>query len=59
MGSYLLHRFLCVPHLHILCFNVWSPKENAVCGTFSDKETRTKIFDGNVDNIADADIATT
>lgn len=42
--------------LRSLGFDVWSPKENAICGTFSDKETRSKIFNGNVDNIADADI---
>jgi len=42
--------------LRSLGFDVWSPKENAVCGTFSDKDTRAKIFDGNIDNIADADI---
>lgn len=42
--------------LRALGFDVWSPKENAICGTFSDKETRSKIFKGNIDNINDADI---
>ena len=42
--------------LRSLGFNVWSPKENAICGAFSDKETREKIFSGNIDNIIDADI---
>ncbi|MBR6606104.1 MAG: nucleoside 2-deoxyribosyltransferase [Prevotella sp.] len=42
--------------LRELGFDVWSPKEEAVVGTFSDNETRQKIFDGNVDNIVNADI---
>lgn len=42
--------------LRSLGFDVWSPKESAICGTFSDKETRSKIFNGNINNIADADI---
>lgn len=42
--------------LRELGFDVWSPKENAVCGTFSSKETRNKIFRGNINAIESADI---
>lgn len=42
--------------LRSLGFDVHSPKEEAVCGEFSDPETRQKIFDGNVFAIQDADI---
>ena len=42
--------------LRELGFDVWSPKENAVCGALSDKETRERIFNGNIENIVDADI---
>lgn len=42
--------------LRSLGFCVHSPKEEAVCGTFSNKETRKKIFDGNVFAIQDSDI---
>ena len=42
--------------LRSLGFDVWSPKEQAVCGTFSDKETRNKIFNGNCDAISQSDI---
>lgn len=42
--------------LRELGFEVHSPKEEAVCGTFSDKETRQKIFNGNIFAIQDADI---
>ena len=42
--------------LRSLGFNVWSPKEEAICGAISDKETRDRIFNGNIENIVDADI---
>lgn len=42
--------------LRSIGFSVWSPKEEAICGTFSDKETRERIFQGNCDAIQDADI---
>lgn len=42
--------------LRSLGFDVWSPKENAICDTVSDKETRAAIFKGNLDNITDADV---
>ena len=42
--------------LRELGFTVHSPKEEAVCGAFSDKETRQKIFDGNIDAINTCDI---
>lgn len=42
--------------LRSLGFEVWSPKENAVCGAISSQETRQKIFDGNCWAIQDSDI---
>ena len=42
--------------LRSLGFDVWSPKEEAICGEISDKETRDRIFNGNIDNISNADI---
>lgn len=42
--------------LRSLGFNVWSPKEEAICGAISDKETRDRIFNGNIDNIDGSDI---
>lgn len=42
--------------LRELGFNVWSPKEQAICGAISDKETRNRIFSGNTDAIDEADI---
>lgn len=42
--------------LRELGFDVWSPKEEAVVGTFSDIETRKKIFKSNILNIGNADI---
>lgn len=42
--------------LRSLGFVVHSPKETAVCGEFSDPETRRKIFQGNADAIEEADI---
>ena len=42
--------------LRSLGFNVWSPKEEAICGTFSDKKTRGIIFEGNCVAIVDSDI---
>lgn len=42
--------------LRELGFKVWSPKEQAICGTFSDKKTREKIFRGNCAAIENSDI---
>lgn len=42
--------------LRELGFEVHSPKEEAVCGALSDKETRQRIFNGNIFAIQDADI---
>ena len=42
--------------LRSLGFDVHSPKEEAVCGEFSDPATRQSIFQGNVDAIRNCDI---
>jgi hypothetical protein len=42
--------------LRSLGFVVHSPKEEAVCGAFSDPETRQKIFNGNIEAIMGCDI---
>lgn len=42
--------------LRSLGFNVWSPKEEAICGAMSDQETRQRIFVGNCDAINDCNI---
>lgn len=42
--------------LRSLGFEVWSPKENAVCDPVSTQETRQKIFEGNIQAIFEADI---
>lgn len=42
--------------LRKLGFNVWSPKEEAICDAISSQETRQKIFAGNCEAIESSDI---
>lgn len=42
--------------LRSLGFNVWSPKEEAVCDAISTHETRQSIFNGNVEAIEGCDV---
>lgn len=42
--------------LRSLGFEVWSPKEEAICDAISTQETRQRIFDGNVKAIKACDV---
>lgn len=42
--------------LRELGFEVWSPREEAICSAISSQETRQKIFEGNCEAIESSDI---